>query len=121
MIPVEYLIEPSITHHEVNVVMPIEEKSSWMHPILQYLKERILLDDKKVARSLRMRAAHYILYDVQLYKGGFSTLLLKYVEEEDSDYILREIHEGVCENHYGGANFSLQSSKARLLLAHYEM
>ena len=36
---VEFLTEPSITHHEVNVVMTIEEKSSWMRPILQYLKE----------------------------------------------------------------------------------
>ena len=34
VVPVEYLVEPSITHHEMNVVMPIEEKSSWMHPIL---------------------------------------------------------------------------------------
>ena len=39
VVPMEYLMEPSITHHEVNMVTPIEEKSSWMRPILQYLKE----------------------------------------------------------------------------------
>ena len=65
---VEYLMEPSIMHHEVNMVMPIEEKSSWMHLILQYLKERIILNDKVAGQSLRMRAARYILCDGQLYK-----------------------------------------------------
>ena len=28
LVPVEYFAEPSITHQEVNMVMPIEEKSS---------------------------------------------------------------------------------------------
>ena len=102
VVPMEYLTEPSITYHEVNVVMPIEEKSSWMHPILQYLKDGVLPDDKKAAWSVRIRVACYILYDGQLYKRGFSTPLLKFIEEEDADYILREIHEGVCENHFGG-------------------
>ena len=102
VVPVEYLIEPSITYHEMNVVMPIEEKSSWMHPILQYLKEGVLLNDKKTVKSLRIRVARYILYDDQLYKQGFSTPLLKCVEEGDADYILKEIHEEFAEIILGG-------------------
>ena len=34
VLPVKYLAKPSIMHHEVNMVMPIDEKSSWMHPFL---------------------------------------------------------------------------------------
>ena len=36
-----------------------------------------------------------------LYKRGFSAPILKCVGKEDANYILREVHEGVCGNHIG--------------------
>ena len=36
-------------------------------------------------------------------------MLLKCVEEEDADYILREIHEGVCGNHSGGRTLAYKA------------
>ena len=36
-----------------------------------------------------------------LYKRGFFTPILKCIAEGDADYILREVHEGVCGNHIG--------------------
>ena len=34
-----------------------------------------------------------------LYKRGFSTPILKCVAKEDTNYMLREVHEGICRNH----------------------
>ena len=33
------------------------------------------------------------------YKRGFSAPILKCVGKEDANYILREVHEGICGNH----------------------
>ncbi|CAA2976678.1 Hypothetical predicted protein, partial [Olea europaea subsp. europaea] len=40
--------------------------------------------------------------DDVLYKRGFVSLLLRCVGGEETMYILREIHEGVCDNHSEG-------------------
>ena len=107
VIPVEFLNEPSIHMTDqpqtVNCTTTID---SWITPIIQYLKDGKLPEDKNKARLLKLKAARYILYDGWLYKRGFSTLLLKCVDLEEGNYILREIHEGVCGNHAGGQSLA---------------
>ena len=70
-----------------------------MTPVIQYLRDGVLPEDKKKARLLRLKALHYTLYNNQLYKRGFSTPLLKCVDLEQGNHILQEIHEGICDNH----------------------
>jgi hypothetical protein len=36
-----------------------------------------------------------------LYKWGFMLPLLKCISKEEGNYVLREIHEGICGNHLG--------------------
>ena len=72
-----------------------------MAPMIQYLKDGVLQEDKNKARLLRLKVACYTLYDDQLYKRGFLTPLLKCVDLERGNHILHEIHEGVCSNHAG--------------------
>ena len=69
--------------------------------IIQYLKNVALLKDNIKSRLLRLKVAHYTMYDAQLYKRGFSTPLLKCVDLEERNYILRQIHEGICDNRAG--------------------
>ena len=59
-----------------------------MTPIIQYLKDGVVPEDKRKARLLRLKATLYTLYDDQLYKRGFSTLLLKCVDLEKGNRIL---------------------------------
>ena len=73
-----------------------------MTPIIQYLKDDVFLEDKRKARLLRLKVARYTMYDGRLHKRGFSTLLLKCVDFEEVNYMLQEIHEGICDNHAGG-------------------
>ena len=77
-----------------------------MNPIIYYLKDGKYLEDKNKVRLLRLKAARYILYDVQLYRRGFSTPLLNYVDLEEGNYILREIHEEVYDNHARGQSLA---------------
>ena len=72
-----------------------------MDPILDYLIEGLLPNDPKEASKLRLRSAMFTIHRGTLYKRGFFTLILKCIAREDVNYMLREVHEGVCGNHIG--------------------
>ena len=72
-----------------------------MTPILIYLKDGRLPKDKDKARRLRIKAAKYVLINVVLYKRGFSQPYLRCLAPDELNYVLREVHEGVCGNHSG--------------------
>ena len=103
VILVEVLDSPSIqTINELQTVNCAMTTGNWMTPIIQYLKDGMLPEDKRKARLLRLKVVRYTIYDDRLYKRGFSTPLLKCVDLEKGNYILQEIHKGICGNHAGG-------------------
>ena len=71
-----------------------------MTPITFYLKDGILLDDKEAARKLKVQATRFILIKDVLYKKGFSRPYLRCLIPEEADYVMREVHEGICGNHF---------------------
>ena len=56
--------------------------------------------------KLITRLARFALLRGTLYKRGFSAPLLKCIGKEDADYVLREVHEGICGNHIGARALS---------------
>ena len=72
-----------------------------MDPIWDYLVEGTLPSDPKEASKLRARSTRFTIHQGTLYKRGFSAPILKCVGREDANYILREVHEGICGNHIG--------------------
>ena len=72
-----------------------------MDPIWDYLLNGTLLSDPNEASKLRARSSRFALLRGTLYKRGFSAPLLKCIGKEDSSYVLREVHEGICCNHIG--------------------
>ena len=99
-VPVEHLMEPSVNVNS-DEALPIMIASSGMDPIWDYLLNGILPRDSKEASKLRARSTIFALLRGTLYKRGFSTPLLKCIGEEDANYVLREVHEGICGNHIG--------------------
>ena len=97
---VEHLAEHSIDLNGVEV-SPVMSESSWMDPIWDYLIEGLLSNDPKEASKLRTRSTRFTVHRGSLYKRGFFTPILKCIAGKDADYILREVHEGVCGNHIG--------------------
>ena len=74
---------------------------SWMDPIWDHLLNETLLSDLNEASKLKSRSSRFALLRGTLYKRGFSAPLLKCIGKEDANYVLREVHEGICENHIG--------------------
>ena len=93
-------VEPSIDLYEEEVA-PIESKPSWRDLIWDYLIDGRLPDDPKKASKIRTRSARFTNHRGSLYKRGFFTPILKCIAGKDTDYVLREVHEGVCRNHIG--------------------
>ena len=98
--PVEYLAEPSIDLCDVEVAQ-IESEPSWMDPIWDYIIDERLPDDPKEAAKIRTRSARFTNHKGSLYKRGFFTPILKCIAGKDTEYVLREAHEGICGNHIG--------------------
>ena len=98
--PVEYLAEPSIDPYSM-VVAPVGSVPSWMDPIWDYVNERTLPNDPKEAAKIRVRSSRFTNHKGSLYKRGFFTPFLKWIAGEDTEYVLREVHEGICGNHIG--------------------
>ena len=98
--PAEYLAEPSIDLCGMEVP-PIESEPNWMDLIWDYIIDGRLHDDPKEASKIRARSSRFTNHKGSLYKRGFFTPILKCITGKDTDYVLREVHEGVCGNHIG--------------------
>ena len=72
-----------------------------MDPIWDYIIDGRLLDDPKEAAKIRTRSARFTNHKGSLYKRGFFTPILKCIAGKDTEYVLREVHEGICGNHIG--------------------
>ena len=70
-----------------------------MTPIIRYLKEGWLPKNKAKARKIHIRAARFVIIDDVLYRRGYSLPYLRCANSKEADYVLYEIHEGVCGNH----------------------
>ena len=98
--PIEYLVEPSIDLCDVQVAK-IRSDPNWMNPIWDYIIDGRLPDDPKAAAKIRTRSARFTNHKGSLYKRGFFTPILKCIAGKDTEYVLREVHEGICGNHIG--------------------
>ncbi|XP_052172206.1 uncharacterized protein LOC127788137 [Diospyros lotus] len=96
-IQIEFLPQKSI--EEVVDQLCVEDEPSWMDPLLLYLREERLPQVDSEAQEVRRKARSYVLVNGELYRRSFSQPLLKCIKLREADYILREIHEGICGSH----------------------
>ena len=80
-------------------VQEIGSESNWTTTITSYLKDSVLPDEKEAARKLKVQAARFVLIKDVLYKNSFSRPYLRCLGNEEADYVMREVHKGICENH----------------------
>nr|KYP72105.1 Gypsy retrotransposon integrase-like protein 1 [Cajanus cajan] len=93
---------------ETNECLAVSESETsrtntpWITTLLEFILHGKEPPEDSAARKLRTQAAHFSVIGTELYKRGFSTPLFKCIGLEQADYVLREIHEGICGSHSGG-------------------
>ncbi|XP_075636581.1 uncharacterized protein LOC142608785 [Castanea sativa] len=93
-------IQPSPMIDVVNI-QEIGSKNNWTTPLISYLKDGTLPGEKEVARKLKVQSAQFVLIKNVLYKRGFSRPYLRCLSPKEADYVMKEVHEGICGNHSG--------------------
>ena len=79
-----------------------ETSLSWMDPISQYINTGELLNEKDKAQRVQVQYARFSLIDGQLFKRSLNRPYLKCLTTEQGQYVLAELHEGICGNHPDG-------------------
>ena len=72
-----------------------------MTPIVRYLSSGELPDNKVEAHNIQVQVARFSLINNQLYKRSLCGPYLKCLTHQEGQYILVELHDGICENHPG--------------------
>ncbi|KAJ8632913.1 hypothetical protein MRB53_026249 [Persea americana] len=109
-IEVETLREPSIDLQQPRQLMCLDLGPSWMDPIIAYLKDDQLPEDRTEARKVRLKATRFWLSpDSKLYRKSFTGLYLQCIHPSKVDDFLYEIHEGICGSHIGGRSLAYRA------------
>ena len=98
-LPVYYKLKSSIISDQVSQID--EACSSWLTLIMHYLSSGELPDNRIEAHKILVKAARFSLVNGQLYKRSLDGPYLKCFTTQQGQYILAELHEGICENHLG--------------------
>ena len=107
VILVEDLCNPTEVKIDVIHVHQIRLGPSWMDPIVLFLKEEVLLENKSEADKMRRKAPWFWLSeDQKLYKRSFFGPYLLCIHPKTVELLLEELHEGICESHTGGRSLS---------------
>ena len=107
-IKIQYI--PSI---DISEVHQIDGVSNWTTPIVSYLKDGLLPEDKEEVRKLRVRAMKFVLMDDVLYKRGFSQPYLRCLNPDESLFVLRDVHKGAYGNHSGARSLVYKMVRIR--------
>ena len=100
MLPVYVQATPTIAESHVCNVSPKEY--NWAVDIRAYLQTRALLEDPKRAHKIRVQASRFTLIGGDLYRRSFGDPYLRCLIQPKIQYVISELHEGVCGNHLGG-------------------
>ena len=73
-----------------------------MDLIRLYIATGELPDDRSMTHKVQIKSARFSLVDGQLYKRSLGGPYLKCPTPEQGQYVLAELHEGICRNHSGG-------------------
>ena len=107
---VEDLCKPIEVRKELVHVHQVRVGPSWMDPVVLFLKEDILPEEKLEADKIHRKTPQFWLSeDQKLYKHLFSGPYLLCIHLEASELLLEELHEGIHGSHIGGRSLSYRA------------
>nr|CAN79632.1 hypothetical protein VITISV_038058 [Vitis vinifera] len=93
-------------HVQANPSANQTNDQEWTHDIAEYLRTGTLPGDPKQAHKIRVQAARFTHIGGHLYKRSFTGPYLRCLGHSEAQYVLAELHEGICGNHSGGRSLA---------------
>ncbi|KAL0361046.1 UNVERIFIED_CONTAM: hypothetical protein Sradi_3789100 [Sesamum radiatum] len=93
------MIKEKVMIDEIIEIETIGNQESWMDEITRFLRDGVEPTDPMVAKRIKFKANRFTLVDYQLYKRTVDGPLLKCLDNERVQYVMREVHKGSCGNH----------------------
>ena len=87
----------------------------WRTPFIEYLTQRTLVADRKVAYQLKKLASRYFLQNGIMFKRGYNGDPQRYLGPREPRDASKEVHSGECGSHPGKRRLH----KQLLALRHY--
>ncbi|XP_075658816.1 uncharacterized protein LOC142628651 [Castanea sativa] len=107
VILVENLCKPTKMKREKAYIHQVRAGPSWIDPIVLFLKDDILPEEKREAYKMRRKAPWFWLFeDQKLYKHSFSGPYLLCIHPKGVEPLLEELHKGICGSHMEGKSLS---------------
>ena len=104
---VEIIDCPSFQYQPEVSIHIVSNRPNWIDPILDYLKNDKLPEDRRAADLIKQKAPKYwISKEGSLYRQSFSGPYLPCVHLDLVKDFLYEIHEGVCGSHTRGRSLA---------------
>lgn len=82
-------------------VLALDRLNCWLTPYIEYLNDGILPTDRVLVKKIKHKSSNFLLIDGDLYRRAFSSPLLKCLTPSKADYVLQEVHKGICGDHMG--------------------
>ena len=79
----------------------INDRKPWYYDIHNFVEDRVYPEraNRKDRRALRLLAIQYILCGGVLYRRSYKGVHLTCVDREETEKLIKEIHQGVCKPH----------------------
>jgi hypothetical protein len=95
-------------------------KGSYYNDLKYYLQHGTTPDylNAKQKRALRLKSLQYqLLHDI-LFRNNYDGVLLRCLEKQDVDKVLKDMHDGPVGGHFSGDTTTHKVLRAGILLAH---
>ncbi|XP_065615679.1 uncharacterized protein LOC136061616 [Quercus suber] len=107
VILIEDLHKPTEARKEVIQVHQVRARLSWIDPLVKFLKEDILPEEKGEADKIQRKATRFWLSeDQKLYKRSYSRPYLLCMHPDAAKLLLEELYEGICGSHTRGRSLA---------------
>jgi len=81
-----------------------------MTPFTRFLREGITLAHAE--KGWARKVERFIMIEDKLYRKVYLTPLLKCINHEQGQYVMKELHEGICGYHYGTRTMAMKVLRA---------
>ncbi|XP_073129379.1 uncharacterized protein [Henckelia pumila] len=85
----------------IEIGTPDPRIGSWMAPLISYILTGSLPKEPDHARKIKRQVSRFTILNGTLYRPSYHGLMLKCLTEEETEYIIREVHEVCCGDHGG--------------------